>query len=56
VKYNNQKSVDQLTESFKSNLAINKFILSLKTAFDYFEEKKQLPVILVNKKGEYIIN
>lgn len=56
VKYSNQKSVDYLTETFKSNLATNKFILSLKAAFDYFEANRQLPVILVNKKGEYIIN
>lgn len=56
VKYNVQKSVDNLTETFKSNLVSNRFILSLKTVFDYFEAKKQLPVILVNKKGEYVLN
>ena len=28
----------------------------LKSAFDYFETKKQLPIILVNKQGQYIIN
>ena len=37
VKYNVQKSVDYLSESFKSTLAINKFILNLKKVFDYFE-------------------
>lgn len=56
VKYNVQKSVDYLSESFKSTLTINKFILNLKKVFDYFEVHKQLPVILVNKKGEYLIN
>lgn len=56
VKYDVQKSVDQLTESFKSNLTINKFILTLKSVFDYFEKNKQLPVILINKKGDYVIN
>lgn len=56
VKYNVEKSVDYLTESLNGNQVIHKFILSLKTAFDYFEEKKQLPVILVNKKGDYVIN
>ncbi|MBX2934029.1 MAG: L,D-transpeptidase family protein [Ferruginibacter sp.] len=56
VKYNVQKSVDYLSESFKSTLAINKFILNLKKVFDYFELHRQLPVILVNKKGEYMIN
>jgi len=56
VKYDVQKSLDYLTESISGNQIIHKFILSLKSAFDYFEEKKQLPVILVNKKGDYVIN
>lgn len=56
VKYDVQKSIDYLTESITGNQIIHKFILSLKAAFDYFEEKKQLPVILVNKKGDYVIN
>ena len=24
--------------------------------FDYFEDKKHLPLIMVNKKGQYIVN
>ena len=56
VKYNVQKSVDHLSESFKSNLSINKFILNLKKVYDYFESNRQLPLILVNKKGEYLID
>lgn len=56
VKYDVQKSVDNLSESFKSNLAMNKFILNLKKVYDYFETNKQLPLILVNKKGEYLID
>ena len=56
VKYDVQKSLDYLTESIKGNQVIHKFILNIKSVFDYFEEKKQLPVILVNKKGDYIIN
>ena len=56
VKYDVEKSLDYLTGSITGNQIIHKFILSLKAAFDYFEEKKQLPVILVNKKGDYVIN
>ncbi|MEP7255089.1 MAG: L,D-transpeptidase family protein [Ferruginibacter sp.] len=56
VKYSVKKSIEYLAESTIGNQAIQKFAIRLKEAFDYFEEKKQLPVILVNKSGEYVIN
>ena len=56
VKYNVKKSFEYLAQATKENQALQAFALSLKNVFDYFETKKQLPVILVNKKGEYIIN
>jgi murein L,D-transpeptidase YafK len=56
VKYDVKKSMEYFAQETKDNKPLKKFALSLKEAFDYFEEKKQLPVILINKKGEYIIN
>jgi murein L,D-transpeptidase YafK len=56
VKYSVKKSIEYLAESTLGNQTIQKFAVKLKEAFDYFEEKKQLPVILVNKSGEYVIN
>ncbi|HMO62755.1 MAG TPA: hypothetical protein PKC39_12190 [Ferruginibacter sp.] len=56
VKYSNKKSFEYLAQATRDNQALQKFAVTLKDAFDYFEEKKQLPVILVNKKGQYIIN
>lgn len=56
VKYNIKKSADYLVETTKANATLQNFASNLKEAFDYFEEKKQLPVILVNKKGQYIVN
>jgi murein L,D-transpeptidase YafK len=56
VKYNVRKSLEYLAESTIGNQAIQKFAINLKEAFDYFEEKKQLPVIMVNKAGEYVID
>ena len=56
VKYNEKKSMEYLSQETKENKRLKKFAFNLKEAFDYFEEKKQLPVILVNKKGEYIFN
>jgi hypothetical protein len=56
VKYNVKKSFDYLATTTKDNQPLQAFAVTLKAAFDYFESKKQLPVILINKKGEYIVN
>lgn len=56
VRYNVKKSADYLAEITKASAVMQDFSNNLKEAFDYFEEKKQVPVILVNKKGQYLIN
>lgn len=56
IKYNVKKSFEYLAQASKENQPLQRFAIILKMAFDYFEEKKKLPAILVNKKGEYIIN
>ena len=56
VKYNVKKSSEYLAETARQNPGLQQFAFHLKQAFDYFEEKKQLPMIMVNKKGEYIVN
>lgn len=56
VRYNVKKSLEYLAEATKENAQLQTFAVSLRGAFDYFEAKKQLPVILVNRKGQYIIN
>ena len=56
VKYNVKKSFEYLATTTKDNQQLQSFAVTLKNAFDYFEAKKQLPVFLVNKKGQYIFN
>ena len=56
VKYNVKKSFEYLAMTTKDNQPLQEFAVTLKSAFDYFEAKKKLPVFLVNKKGQYIIN
>ncbi len=56
VKYNVKKSFEYLATVTKENQPLQRFAVSLKAAFDHFEEKKQLPLVMVNKKGEYIVN
>ncbi len=55
VRYNEKKSMDYLNETTKDKIAIHDFAVNLKAAYDYFEQKKELPLIMVNKKGQYII-
>jgi murein L,D-transpeptidase YafK len=55
VRYNVKKSFEYLAQATKENQALQQFDINLKTAYDYFEEKKELPIILVNKKGDYVI-
>ena len=56
VKYSQKKSLDYLNTTTKNNLSLHNFALQLKEAFDKFEEKRQVPLVLVNKKGQYLIN
>lgn len=56
VRYNVKKSMEYLNETIKDNAYLQSFNTNLKSGFDFFEAKKQLPVIMVNKKGEYVFN
>ncbi len=55
IRYNVKKSADYFAEATKENVSLRQFAARLKEAFDFFEDKKQLPVITVNKKGDYFI-
>jgi murein L,D-transpeptidase YafK len=55
VKYNVKKSAEYLANSTRSNKALQQFVNQLRDAFDHFEEKKQLPVIMVNRRGQYLV-
>ncbi len=56
VRYNVKKSADYLAASIKDNAYLERFNNNIKTVFDYFETKKELPLIMVNRAGEYVIN
>ena len=56
VKYNVKKSMEYLEAAEKQNASLQVFASRLKEVFDYFEEKKELPIIMVNRKGQYIVN
>lgn len=56
VNYGIKKSIDFLSTSIKGKQAVNKSILNIKAVYDYFEKKKKLPIILINNKGDYVMN
>jgi murein L,D-transpeptidase YafK len=55
VRYTNPKSLDILVKAVKDDAQYQKFAVNVKQVFDYFEEKKKLPLISVNDKGEYVV-
>jgi murein L,D-transpeptidase YafK len=56
VKYDEKKSFDYLARVSQHDQQLQEFSISLKQVFDYFQDNKQIPVILINKSGQYIIN
>lgn len=56
VRYSNKKSMEFLETAIKDNQYLQQFNNNIKEVFEYFEAKKQLPIIMVNKKGEYVTN
>jgi len=56
IRYNVERSVKYLESLTKDDQDLKKFTDKLEDAFDYFEKYKQLPVVMINDKGEYVIN
>lgn len=56
VKYSVKKSMEFLENAMKDNNYLQQFNNNIKEVFDYFETKKELPIIMVNKKGAYVLN
>jgi murein L,D-transpeptidase YafK len=54
IRYNVEKSRDILAKSAKDDPSYQRFSARLKEVFDYFEQNKKLPLITINKKGEYV--
>ena len=48
--------VASLNTTIKDNAYLQHFNKNIREVFDYFEFNKELPVILVNRRGEYVIN
>lgn len=55
VRFNNRKSFEYLARTTKDNQDLQRFAINIKEVFDYFEQKKRIPLISVNKKGDYVV-
>ncbi len=56
IRYNSRKSMEYFKNAIKNNPSLEKFDMNLKLAYDKFEETRQLPVILIDRKGDYVID
>jgi hypothetical protein len=53
IRYNSKKSVDYLNNFTKNDEKLKTFAARLESVYDHFEATRQLPVIMVNSRGEY---
>src|SRR5690606_25053826 len=56
VNFNNPKSVDYLKRHLQTFTHYTAFANKMRNAFYYFEKHRQVPLVLVNQKGEYILD
>lgn len=55
IHFQQEKSQPALQRAVESDPSYAKFIDQIKGVYEHFEKNKTLPIISVNKKGEYII-
>lgn len=56
IQFNNARSVGYLNRYMRDFPEYAPMVAEMKEAFEYFEETRNVPVIMVNKKGRYIID
>ena len=55
IRFNNPKSFEYYSKVSKDDEAYRHFTSQIKEVYDYFEQFKRLPLISINKKGEYVV-
>jgi len=56
IRYNVKRSLNFLGNLTREDAELKNFSTRLEGAFDYFEKYHQLPVVMVDQKGEYIVD
>ncbi len=55
ISFNNQRSSTYLAKYLKDFPEYQPLVSQMRHAYDYFDKKKQLPIIMVDDKGRYVI-
>lgn len=56
IRFNVERSVNFLSNLTKDDSNLKKFAERMEDAYYYFDRHKQLPVVMIGDKGQYIIN
>lgn len=56
INYTVKKSYDFLNKAMENNPSYKALNVKLEQAFEYFEQHKELPVVMTRDNGEYIVN
>ncbi len=56
VQFKNKNSNNYLNNYLKDFPEYSPMVSSLRHAYDYFEKTKEIPVIMVNEKGDYVVD
>jgi murein L,D-transpeptidase YafK len=56
VQYNRKKSLEFYNNYIRNNPSLQQFGLQLRAAYDKFEATKEVPIVLVDSKGDYVID
>lgn len=56
VRYDRKKSFEFFENYSRNNPSLEKFGLQLKAAYDKFEATKEVPLVMVDRKGAYVID
>jgi murein L,D-transpeptidase YafK len=56
VRYNRKKSLVFFENYTNNNHSLAQFELQLKAAYDKFEATKEVPIVMIDRKGDYVID
>ncbi len=56
IRYNVKRSINFLGNLTKDDAELKRFASRLEGAFDYFEKYRQLPVVMTDQRGEYLVD
>ena len=55
IRFDNPKSLAYLEKVILNDAELKAFEKTMKQAYDYFNVTKQLPVVSINAKGDYVL-